>query len=72
MRYSGTMVRNEFLTSAELRQRYDMGDDPNDAEQQQQRQQGGHPFHGFHGGFPGGGFPGGGFPGGGQFHFRFT
>ena len=60
---------------AELRQRFDNGDDPNDP-----MGQGGNPFQGgFPGGFPGGfaqffqggssGGGGGGFPGGFQFHF---
>lgn len=58
---------------AELRQRYDNGDDPNDPESQQ----GGHPFHGspfqfFQGGGSPFGHQGGHFGGGRQqFHFNF-
>ncbi len=52
----------EVLSDAELRRRFDMGDDPNSHEQQQQ----GHPFHGspFGSGSPFGG-------GGQQFQFKF-
>ena len=59
----------EVLGDADVRRRYDAGEDVDDPNAQKQQQQhnpfgGGHPFGG---GFPGGGFPGGGFPGGG-FH----
>ena len=63
----------EVLGDADVRRRYDAGEDVDDPNAQKQQQQhnpfgGGHPFGGgFGGGFPGGGFPGGGFPGGG-FH----
>ncbi|GFZ49009.1 hypothetical protein JCM24511_06758 [Saitozyma sp. JCM 24511] len=67
----------EVLSDAELRQRYDNGDDPNDPSGGQQHNPfahhgGGMPFQFFQqgGGFPGGG---GGFPGGGggqKFHFQ--
>lgn len=60
---------------AELRARFDNGEDPNDP----MAQQGGQPFPGgpggaqfaqfFQQGFGGGGGGGGGFPGGFQFHF---
>lgn len=62
--------------TAELRQRYDNGDDPNDPTSQH-GPGGGHPFQGTpfffqQGGFPGG-FPGGGGGGGGhQFHFQWS
>ena len=51
-----------------MRQKFDQGEDPLDAEQERERQsRGGHPFHGFHrqGGHPGGG-------NGGQFKFHFN
>lgn len=61
------------LIGAELRQRYDNGDDPNDPTGGQQHNPfahhgGGMPFQFFQqGGFPGGGFPGG---GGQKMHFQ--
>ncbi|WVQ97716.1 hypothetical protein IAU59_004830 [Kwoniella sp. CBS 9459] len=68
----------EVLSDAELRQRYDNGDDPNDPHSGQMHNPfahhggGGMPFQFFQqGGFPGGGGGGGGFPGGGQkMHFQ--
>ena len=56
-------LANEVLSDAELRKKYDLGEDPNDP------QRNAHQHHG--GGFPFGGFPGGGFPGGGNFNFKF-
>jgi len=58
----------EVLSDKEMRQKFDQGEDPLDAEQERERQsRGGHPFHGFHrqGGHPGGG-------NGGQFKFHFN
>lgn len=60
---------HEVLSTPELKERFDRGDDPNNPEQQQ----GGNPFHGSP--FGGGGnnffFQQGGFPGGGaQFKFQ--
>jgi DnaJ homolog subfamily C member 3 len=67
----------EVLSDAELRQRFDNGDDPN-SQEGQQRGQGGHPFHGSHFGQQQGGqqqffFQQGGFkfPGGGGGSFQF-
>ena len=67
-----------MLIYVETRQKYDLGDDPNDPYQGQNGGGGGggNPFQGFHqafrsGGFPGGGFPGGGGHGGGGFQFHF-
>ena len=54
----------EVLTDPEMRQKFDRGEDPMDAEEQQNSRN--NPFHGFH--HPGQGGPGGGF----QFKFHFN
>lgn len=56
---------------AEMRHKFDNGEDPLDPEQQQQQHfhQGFNPFQHFHGGGGGGG--GGGHAGGGPFQFKF-
>ena len=51
----------EVLSDKELREKFDRGEDPLDAEQQQQSQRQGHPFHGHP--FGGGNF---------QFKFHFN
>ncbi|PVH96610.1 DNAJ domain-containing protein [Periconia macrospinosa] len=59
----------EVLSTPELKERFDNGDDPNNPEQQQ----GGNPFHGSPFGGGAGNFffqQGGGFPGGAQFKFQ--
>jgi len=45
----------EVLSDDEMRQKFDRGEDPLDAEEERERQQQGHPFHGFRGfhGHPG-------------------
>merc|ERR1712241_1066655 len=57
----------EVLSDDEMRQKFDRGEDPLDAEEERQRQQHGHPFQGFHG-HPFGGGNGGNF----QFKFHFN
>lgn len=60
----------EVLSNPELKQRFDMGDDPNSQEQQNPFAQGGHPFGGF-GGSQHFMFKGGPPGGGQQFKFQF-
>ena len=49
-----------------MRQKFDRGEDPLDAEEERERQSQGHPFHGFHG------HPFGGDGGNFQFKFHFN
>ena len=56
----------EVLSDDEMRQKFDRGEDPLDAEEERERQSQGHPFHGFHG------HPFGGDGGNFQFKFHFN
>ena len=42
------IAAKEVLSDKEMRQKFDQGEDPLDAEQERERQSRGNPFHGFH------------------------
>ena len=66
--YSPLTAAKEVLSDTEMRQKFDQGEDPLDAEQERERQSGGH-------GFPSGFHPhpfGGGNQGNFQFKFHFN
>ena len=62
------IAAKEVLSDKEMRQKFDQGEDPLDAEEERERQRHGNPFQGFHrqGGNP---FGGGGHQ---QFKFHFN